>query len=239
MKLISFLNQGQATYGAVLGDDVLDLGPILGSQAADLKTLIAKGLLGEAAQAAKNHPPTLKFAALTLLPVIPNPNKIVCVGLNYGEHVRETGREVTEKPALFLRLSESQVGHGQDIVRPPRVAFKLDYEGEIAVIIGKGGRRISEADSMEPYRGLQLLQRWQRARLAGQHLSMDGGQELLPHWRFWPLDGHRRRHCPRPEDDADHPLERGGVAARDHRHDDPQHPAPNCLHLHLHPTGTW
>jgi 2-keto-4-pentenoate hydratase/2-oxohepta-3-ene-1,7-dioic acid hydratase in catechol pathway len=146
MKLISFLNQGQATYGAVLGDDVLDLGPILGSQAADLKTLIAKGLLGEAAQAAKNHPPTLKFAALTLLPVIPNPNKIVCVGLNYGEHVRETGREITEKPALFLRLSESQVAHGQDIVRPPE-SFKLDYEGEIAVIIGKGGRRISEADS--------------------------------------------------------------------------------------------
>jgi 2-keto-4-pentenoate hydratase/2-oxohepta-3-ene-1,7-dioic acid hydratase in catechol pathway len=146
MKLISFLNQGQATYGAVMGDDVLDLGPILGSQAADLKALIANGLLAEAAQAARSHKPTLKFADLTLLPVIPNPNKIVCVGLNYGEHVRETGREITEKPALFLRLSESQVAHGQDIVRPPE-SFKLDYEGEIAVIIGKGGRRISEADS--------------------------------------------------------------------------------------------
>lgn len=146
MKLVSFLNQDQATYGAVIGDDVLDLGPILGSQAADLKALIAKGLLGEAAQAAKSHKPTLKFADLTLLPVIPNPNKIVCVGLNYGEHVRETGREITEKPALFLRVSESQVAHGQAIVRPPE-SFKLDYEGEIAVIIGKGGRRISEADS--------------------------------------------------------------------------------------------
>ena len=88
----------------------------------------------------------MKFADLTLLPVIPNPNKIVCVGLNYGEHVRETGREITEKPALFLRLSESQVAHGQDIIRPPE-SFKLDYEGEIAVIIGQGGRRISEADA--------------------------------------------------------------------------------------------
>ncbi len=146
MKLISFLNNNTPSYGVVLGDDVLDLLPILGAQAPDLKTLIAKNLVGAAADAAKSHKPTLKFAALTLLPVIPNPNKIVCVGLNYGEHVRETGREITESPALFLRVSESQVAHGQDIVRPPE-SFKLDYEGEIAVIIGKGGRRISEADS--------------------------------------------------------------------------------------------
>jgi 2-keto-4-pentenoate hydratase/2-oxohepta-3-ene-1,7-dioic acid hydratase in catechol pathway len=83
---------------------------------------------------------------LHLLPVIPNPNKIICVGLNYGEHVRETGRELTENPALFVRMSESQVGHGQDIVRPPE-SHRLDYEGEIAIVIGEGGRRISEADS--------------------------------------------------------------------------------------------
>ncbi|MDO8768566.1 MAG: fumarylacetoacetate hydrolase family protein [Burkholderiaceae bacterium] len=152
MKLISFLNQGIPSYGVVIGEDVLDLKPILGSQAADLKTLISKNLLGEAATAAKNHQPSLKFSDLTLLPVIPNPNKIVCIGLNYGEHVRETGREITESPALFLRVNESQVAHGQDIVRPPE-SFKLDYEGEIAVVIGKGGRRISEADAWDHIAG--------------------------------------------------------------------------------------
>ena len=132
--------------GIVNGDNVLDLTPILGAQAPDLKSLIAFDLLAAAADAAKTHRPTLKFSQLTLLPVTTNPNKIVCVGLNYAEHVRETGREITESPALFLRLTESQVAHGQDIVRPPE-SQRLDYEGEIAVVIGKGGRRISEADA--------------------------------------------------------------------------------------------
>ncbi len=146
MKLISFLLQGKPSYGIVSGDDVLDLTPILGDRAPDLKALIAGNLLAAAAEALKSHKPTLKYSQLTLLPVIPNPNKIVCVGLNYAEHVRETGRETTESPAIFLRLSESQVAHGQDIVRPPE-STRLDYEGEIAIVIGKGGRRISEADA--------------------------------------------------------------------------------------------
>jgi len=146
MKLISFLYNNTPSYGIVTGDDVLDLTPILGAQAPDLKRLIAHNLFGAAAAAAKAHKPTLKYSQLTLLPVIPNPNKIICVGLNYGEHVRETGREITESPALFLRVSESQVGHGQDIIRPPE-STRLDYEGEIAVIIGSGGRRIKEADA--------------------------------------------------------------------------------------------
>jgi 2-keto-4-pentenoate hydratase/2-oxohepta-3-ene-1,7-dioic acid hydratase in catechol pathway len=147
VKLVSFLNdQQQPTYGAVSGDKVLDLQPILGSQAGDLKTLIALNLQGAAAEALKAHPANLALAHLHLLPVIPNPGKIICVGLNYGEHVRETGREVTESPALFVRLPASQVGHGQAIVRPPE-SHRLDYEGEIAVVIGQGGRRIAEADA--------------------------------------------------------------------------------------------
>jgi 2-keto-4-pentenoate hydratase/2-oxohepta-3-ene-1,7-dioic acid hydratase in catechol pathway len=146
VKLISFLLNNSAHYGIVQGDKVLNLSPILGAQAPDLKTLIAKKLLGEAAIALKQQTPDLNYADLHLLPVIPNPNKIICVGLNYCEHVRETGRELTENPALFVRMSESQVGHGQDIVRPPE-SHRLDYEGEIAIVIGEGGRRISEADS--------------------------------------------------------------------------------------------
>jgi 2-keto-4-pentenoate hydratase/2-oxohepta-3-ene-1,7-dioic acid hydratase in catechol pathway len=152
MKLISFLHQGTPSYGIVTGDDVLDLTPILGAQAPDLKALIANDLLGAAAEAARTHTPTLKFADLTLLPVIPSPNKIFCIGLNYGEHVRETGKQVTETPVIFLRVAASQVAHGQDIVRPPE-SHRLDYEGEIAVIIGKGGRRIAEADAWDHIAG--------------------------------------------------------------------------------------
>ncbi len=146
MKLISFLLHNIPSYGIVQGDDVLNLTPILGAQAPDLKSLIAHNMVDQAAKALASHKPDLKFADLHLLPVITNPNKIVCVGLNYADHVRETGRELTESPALFLRVSESQIGHGQNIVRPPE-SHRLDYEGEIAVVIGKGGRRISEADS--------------------------------------------------------------------------------------------
>jgi 2-keto-4-pentenoate hydratase/2-oxohepta-3-ene-1,7-dioic acid hydratase in catechol pathway len=152
MKLISFLNNNHSSYGVVLGDEVLDLTPILGSQAPDLKTLIAKNMLGAASEALKTHKPTLKLSALTLEPVIPNPGQIFCIGLNYGEHVRETGREVTETPVIFIRQPASQVAHGQDILRPAE-SHRLDYEAEIAIVIGKGGRRIKEADAWDHIAG--------------------------------------------------------------------------------------
>ena len=146
MKLISFLNHHTPSYGVVLGDQVLDLAPILGSQAADLRALITKGLVPAAQLAAASHKPSLQLAQLTLLPVIPNPDKIICVGLNYVDHLKESGRATTEAPAFFVRVPESQVGHGQPILRP-RESERLDYEGEIAIVIGQGGRRISEADA--------------------------------------------------------------------------------------------
>jgi 2-keto-4-pentenoate hydratase/2-oxohepta-3-ene-1,7-dioic acid hydratase in catechol pathway len=183
MKLISFLNNGVASYGAVIGtDDVLDLTPILGAKAPDLKSLIARGLQSAAAEAVKANKPTLKFSQLTLLPVIPNPGKIICVGLNYHDHVKETGRELTEAPALFIRVADSQVAHGQDIVRPPE-SVRLDYEGEIAIVIGKGGRRISEADSWSHIAGYSCyndgsVRDWQRATTqwtAGKNYWRTGG----------------------------------------------------------------
>ncbi|MFZ9510359.1 MAG: fumarylacetoacetate hydrolase family protein [Burkholderiaceae bacterium] len=152
MKLISFRHQGHPSYGVVLGDEVLDRGALLGAEAPDLKTLIAKNLFAAAAEAARTHRPALRFDALELLPVIPNPGQIFCIGLNYGEHVRETGKEITETPVIFLRLPESQVGHRQDIVRPPE-SHRLDYEAEIAVIIGQGGRRIREEDAWKHIAG--------------------------------------------------------------------------------------
>ena len=183
MKLISFQhNKGQDSYGAVLGDRVVDLREVFGTRAPDLKALIAAGLLGEAAAALSSARATLALAELRLLPVIPNPGKIVCVGLNYGDHVRETGREITEKPTLFLRVAESQLAHGEDIVLPPE-SSRLDYEGEIAVVIGQGGRRIAEADA------------W--AHIAGYACYNDGSirdwQTATPQWtagkNFWRTGG--------------------------------------------------
>ena len=183
MKLISFIHQGQATYGAVIGQDqVLHLGAHLGAKAPDLQSVLAQGLLAQAHALAASEAPTLTLAQVELLPVIPNPGKIICVGLNYHDHVRETGRELTESPALFVRVANSQVAHGQAIVRP-RESHRLDYEGEIAVIIGQGGRRISEAQSWQHIAGYSCyndgsIRDWQVATTqwtAGKNFWRTGG----------------------------------------------------------------
>lgn len=182
MKLISYRYQDQDSYGALQGDRVVDLRAVFGARAADLKSLIAADLLGEAAKAAAASKESLALADVALLPVIPNPGKIVCVGLNYGEHVRETGREITEKPTLFLRVAESQVAHGEDIVLPPE-SSRLDYEGEIALVIGTGGRRIAEADAWRHIAGYACyndgsIRDWQTATpqwTAGKNFWRTGG----------------------------------------------------------------
>lgn len=182
MKLISYQYNGIDSYGAVLGDRVADLREVFGARAPDLKALIAADLLSEAAAAAGKAAATLPLSEVRLLPVIPNPGKIVCVGLNYGDHVRETGREITEKPTLFLRVAESQVAHGEAIVMPPE-SSKLDYEGEIAIVIGKGGRRIAEADAWNHIAGYACyndgsIRDWQTATpqwTAGKNFWRTGG----------------------------------------------------------------
>ena len=182
MKLISFLNEGVPSYGIVNGDDVLDLTPLMREKAPDLKTLIAKNLFTAVAEAATVHKPTFKFSQLTLQPVIPNPGQIFCIGLNYGEHVRETGREVSETPVIFSRVAGSQVAHGQDIVRPPE-SYQLDYEAEIAVIIGRGGRRIKEENAWNHIAGYSCyndgsVRDWQVATTqwtAGKNFYKTGG----------------------------------------------------------------
>ncbi|MBK1779976.1 fumarylacetoacetate hydrolase family protein [Advenella sp. WQ 585] len=152
MKLISFNLNNEETFGAVNGDDVINLKPLFEGEANTLKEVLEKDLLAKAEQLAANATATLKFADLELLPVIPEPGKIFCIGLNYDEHVKETNKEKTESPVIFLRVAESQVAHNDSIVLPPE-SVKLDYEGEIAIVIGKGGRRISEEDSWDHIAG--------------------------------------------------------------------------------------
>jgi 2-keto-4-pentenoate hydratase/2-oxohepta-3-ene-1,7-dioic acid hydratase in catechol pathway len=152
MKLMSFERGGKASFGAVVGDGVVDLGHALEGRFADLKALLEGDGLAEARNAVLGRVPDFGLSEVNFLPVIPNPGKIWCAGLNYGEHVRETGREVSEQPVFFLRVADSQVGHGQAIPCPPE-SIKLDYEGEIAIVIGKGGRRIAEADAWDHIAG--------------------------------------------------------------------------------------
>jgi 2-keto-4-pentenoate hydratase/2-oxohepta-3-ene-1,7-dioic acid hydratase in catechol pathway len=183
MKLVSFERNGQIGIGAVIGDaGVVDLGAALGGRYADLQALLAADALGEAAAAVAGRTAEFRLGDVTLLPVIPHPGKIWCCGLNYGEHVRETNRQVTEQPTFFLRVADSQVGHDQPIVCPPE-STQVDYEAEIAVVIGKPGRRIAEADVAQHIAGYACyndgsIRDWQK------HTS-----QWVPGKNFWRTGG--------------------------------------------------
>jgi 2-keto-4-pentenoate hydratase/2-oxohepta-3-ene-1,7-dioic acid hydratase in catechol pathway len=120
-----------------------------------LQALLAAGLEGEARQWA-DAPPDLRLAQVDLLPVIPQPQLVACVGHNYEEHRVETQRDPTEHPSIFLRHPASLQGAGRPLLRP-RETTQLDYEGELAVVIGRPGRRIAEARAWEHVAGLSCF----------------------------------------------------------------------------------
>jgi 2-keto-4-pentenoate hydratase/2-oxohepta-3-ene-1,7-dioic acid hydratase in catechol pathway len=151
MKFASFKINGIASWGLVDGSEVVDLGAALRDRFPDLKSAIAANALAEAARAAakaSRHP----LAKITWLPVIPNPDKILCIGLNYETHRKETGRDEVANPTVFGRFANSQTGHLANIVRP-RVSTDLDYEGELALIVGKPGRYIQRKDAFNHVAG--------------------------------------------------------------------------------------
>jgi len=146
VKLATVSIDGRTTWGILEGETFFDVGVVLASRYADLKAAIGSGLSNVAE--AKSAAVAVPTAKVIWLPVIPNPDKILCVGLNYETHRKETGRAEVDHPTIFSRYANSQTGHLQPIVRP-RVSTDLDFEGELAVIIGKAGRYISRADAMD------------------------------------------------------------------------------------------
>jgi len=147
MRYVSFRRpSGTPSFGRIDGDAVIDLGGS-GDATLDLKTALADAALGRL-EAGTRH--TLRD--LTLLPVIPNPTKVLCVGHNYESHRQETGRPKSEHPSIFTRFADTLVAHGQPIVRP-RVSTHLDFEGELAIVIGRTGRAIVESRALEHVAG--------------------------------------------------------------------------------------
>jgi len=149
MRLVSFMRKdGSAGYGTTDGTRVHDASAVLGERYPDLRAVIAADALSELEGAG----PALELADVTLLPPITNPEKILCIGLNYLPHILETGRAKPEKPTIFTRYPDSVVGHGSPLVCPV-ASDRFDYEGELAVIIGKPGRHIAEADAWDHIAG--------------------------------------------------------------------------------------
>ena len=159
MKLLSYRQAGRESFGAIVGDGVVDLS----SWRAGVNTLcdyIACGGYRDAAEHVKGRPATARLDQIEYLPVIPQPEKIICAVRNYLDHHNEAlasglQRELSDFPPIFLRVWRSQVGHEQPVVRP-RVSDTLDWEGELAVIIGNGGRDIAEADAWKHIAGYSI-----------------------------------------------------------------------------------
>lgn len=148
MKLVSFVHQLETGIGLVEDNGIRDLRPLAAEIGGSLKELIEQDKLTSLAERELSDLPLLNFADLTLLPVIPDPGKVFCIGINYARHIEETGMPKPSHPMVFTRFADAQVGHEQPLVRP-RVSTRFDYEGELAVIIGKPARYVKANEALD------------------------------------------------------------------------------------------
>ena len=138
MKFVSYEYTQGPSFGAVIGNDIVDLsdaGP-------SLRAVLASGPLGNLQAVASKRKPTVALDHVVLLQVIPDAGRVLCVGRNYRDHVAEMGNVAPANPNIFMRTPQSLVGHRQSIVCPS-ASSQYDFEGELGVVIGRGGRRIA------------------------------------------------------------------------------------------------
>lgn len=165
MNFISFLNNNEERFGIVFNNKVTDLtGQI--NNIKSLKELIQFNCLEEGRSYAKNNPGDIDINSIKLLPVIPNPSKIICVGLNYHEHVKETEKTIADNPVTFQRFNDSQVAHLENMIIP-KASDNLDFEGEMALIMKDSESHLSEDDALKYIAGYSCyndgsVRDWQR-----------------------------------------------------------------------------
>ena len=153
MRFVSFEFRGKPTYGLWKDEGSwLQVPADFEARYPDLKSVIAAGKLEELEVATEKNSNLQTASTARLLPVIPNPGKVFCVGLNYKTHVAETKRADSDYPSIFTRFADSLSAHNAPLPHP-RETTRFDFEGELAVIIGKGGRNITQADAFEHIAG--------------------------------------------------------------------------------------
>ncbi len=155
MRLVSYEHKGSASWGAIVDQGVVDLGARMNM---DLQAAIENNQLEQAKQLAGSQPVGLGLDDIKYLPPIARPEKIACIGVNYANRNAEykDGSEAPKFPSVFMRTPDSLTAHEQPLWRPPE-SDKLDYEGEIVVVIGKGGRRIAQENAYEHIAGLTIM----------------------------------------------------------------------------------
>jgi 2-keto-4-pentenoate hydratase/2-oxohepta-3-ene-1,7-dioic acid hydratase in catechol pathway len=167
MKLASFVRAGTAAYGVYGGSSIALPAPSLAADYPTVRALVADPAgLDRLRAAVTVSSARVALADVELLPPVVDPAKVICIGINYETHRNETGRSASAYPAVFLRFPDTHVGHGTAIVRP-RASTALDYEGELAVVIGRPGRAIAKADALDYVAGYACyndasIRDWQR-----------------------------------------------------------------------------
>jgi len=155
MRLASYKMRGRPSFGAVVGDGVVDLRSRL-SRFTSLLDVLRAGALDEAEAVIGGVRPDLPLSEVELLPPLAAPEKILCVGINYANRGKDYDLAENPKyPSMFYRAPNSLVGHGQNLVRP-KVSEQLDYEGEIAMVIGRECKNVAKEAALEVIAGLTL-----------------------------------------------------------------------------------
>ncbi len=155
MRFLTYNYQGLDSWGAIIDDQVIDLGKKLGG---NLLSIIQEDRFGEAKELAASSEADYPLSEVKILKPISNPEKIACIGVNYANRNAEykDGTDAPKFPSLFIRTPDSLTAHDQPLWRPPE-SDQLDYEGEIVIVIGKHGRRISEADAYDHIAALTIM----------------------------------------------------------------------------------
>jgi 2-keto-4-pentenoate hydratase/2-oxohepta-3-ene-1,7-dioic acid hydratase in catechol pathway len=154
LKLATYTSNGRAGFGVVADDGLVDCSARGMGQS--LKQVLTAGALDEIRAIADGAAADRAIDGVTLLPPIASPGKVFCIGVNYRKHVLEMGRELPEHPWVFTRSADSFVGHGDNMLRPA-VSEQFDFEGELAVVIGKVTHRVDAASALDHVAGYCCL----------------------------------------------------------------------------------
>jgi 2-keto-4-pentenoate hydratase/2-oxohepta-3-ene-1,7-dioic acid hydratase in catechol pathway len=157
MKHPEFISFNSNRYGVVAGDGVVDCTEMFGTQYPDLMSVVKGNAFAKIAERAGRAKPDFALSEITFDIPLAAPEKIICVGVNFPDRNEEykDGNAAPPNPSLFIRFPRSFTGHEQPLMRPPE-SRQLDYEGEIAIVIGKGGRRISEGSALSHISAMTL-----------------------------------------------------------------------------------
>jgi len=156
-RIATFSTDGLIRYGSVVEGGIVDLSARFGKDYPTLREVIAADALMKLAEDAARRAPDYALEAITWLPPVPAPEKIICIGVNYPDRNAEykDGQDAPKYPSMFMRTPRSFVGHLAHLVRP-RASSQLDYEGEVVLVVGKAGRHIPEARALDHIAAITL-----------------------------------------------------------------------------------